>query len=125
MLLQPARCHLPSESDAAYVDKVLYLLLGLLPDPEHVCNHGCARYECVTTNFGGCTAIVYDSVVAHMEFAARREPPPLPKLIWENHSNRVSSFLFLPHGGNGAAITKKLEQKDRKLVLPVEEISIF
>ena len=44
--------------------------------------------------------------------------------IWENRTNRVSTFLFLPHGGNGAAITKKIEQKDRKLVLPVEEISI-
>ena len=44
---------------------------------------------------------------------------------WENHSKRVSSFLFLSHGGYGAAITKKLEQKGRKLVLQVEEISIF
>ena len=42
---------------------------------------------------------------------------------WENHSKRVSSFLFLSHGGNGAAITKKLEQKGRRLVLRDEEIS--
>ena len=54
---------------------------------------------------------------------SRKVDPAVSNEQWENHSNRVSSFLFLPHGGNGAAITKKLEQKGRKLVLPVEEIS--
>ena len=57
-----------------------------------------------------------DSVVFWRSAAVHKE--------WEFPSVRVNSFQILPHGHDGAAITKKLGQTFRKLVLPVGKIGI-
>ena len=43
-------------------------------------------------------------------------------VTWEDPFVRSNGFDFLPHGEDGAAVTKKLEQKCRKPVLPAGEI---
>ena len=40
---------------------------------------------------------------------------------WEDPSVRLNGFHFLPHGQDGTAVTKKLEQKCRKPLLQTGE----